>query len=501
MTTAQVVREPLYRTVPDCRSSFGDLAARVGVELGLPPDDEQRVALDAMFAEVSPGLPRYRHACVVATRQQLKSATLTIAAATDLLLLGVPGAVWTAHQSKTATKSYEDLSRRIRAHDEYREVCDFRAGRGEEAIFLLDDPAVSLEYRARSGGSGRGFTTGRLTLDEALFLRPGDIGALAPTMLTRREGQIRYGSSAGLPGSQVLRDLRDDGRGGTDPGLWYVEYGSDPRDCTDPHCAHELTRQGCALDDRELWWQSCPALWCGRVREDDVADLRRRMPAAEFAREVLGWWDDPPNAHGGGLDSNRWLTLADTAAKPGVPLVFGVDQGEDRTVSIGCAWRRPNGQVQVMLGQEDAEHVDVGLSPTQAVARLAALRERWGGRVVLGGPALGLERDLLTAGVPSDAMNGIDFATASGQFDDRLRAGSLQHGNQDALNASVRLARWRQVGSAGERAFQLKDAPGVGPLAAVTRALGGLLSRPASTFDPVAITTPSTTSHLADMQF
>jgi hypothetical protein len=354
VTAAQVLREPLYRTVPDCRRSFGDLAARVGTELGLTPDAEQREGLDAMFAEVEPQIPRYRHWCMVATRQQIKSATLTIGAATDLLLLGVPGAVWTAHQSKTATKSYEDLSRRIRQHHEYREVVDFRAGRGEEAIYLLDDPAISLEYRARSGGSGRGFTTGRLTLDEALYLRPGDIGALAPTMLTRRDGQIRYGSSAGLPNSEVLRSLRDDGRAGTDPGLWYAEYGSHRQDCEQPACGHETTTVGCALDDRELWWQALPALWCGRVREEDIADLRRRMPPAEFMREVLGWWDEPARGTAG-VFGEMWLPLADPQAERGTNPMFGVAVAPDRSwAAIAVAWRRSDGDAQVMLADYHA---------------------------------------------------------------------------------------------------------------------------------------------------
>lgn len=447
MTTAQVIREPLYRTVPDCRSSFGDLAARVGVELGLPPDDEQRVALDAMFAEVSPGLPRYRHVCVVATRQQLKSATLAIAAATDLLLLGVPGAVWTAHQSKTSTKSYEDLSRRIRAHEEYREVCDFRAGRGEEAIFLLDDPAISLEYRARSGGSGRGFTTGRLTLDEALFLRAGDIGALAPTMLTCREGQIRYGSSAGLPGSEVLRSLRDDGRAGADPRLFYVEYGSNRVDCAEAHCTHERTRQGCALDDRELWWQACPALWCGRVREEDVADLRSRMPADEFAREVLGWWDEPAGDSALAIDVDVWATLTDPTAERGAHPVFAAAIAPDRSWSaVAVAWRRQDGLPHVMLA-------DYRPSAFWVPDRLTELQDRWGGTA-------------------AEELTGRTLAQAHNALADAVESRALRHGNDPAMNTAVRAARWRPSGDT--RVLDRKGNVDISPLIAAASAVAGL---------------------------
>lgn len=456
--TVAVVREPLYRTVPDCRTSFGDLAARVGAELGLPPDDEQRVALDATFSEVEPGIPRYRHVCMVATRQQIKSATLTIASATDLLLLGVPGAVWTAHQSKTATKSYEDLSRRIRAHSEYREIVDFRGGRGEEAIFLLDDPSISLEYRARSGGSGRGFTTGRLTLDEALFLRAGDIGALAPTMLTRRDGQIRYGSSAGLSSSEVLRSLRDDGRAGSDPGLWYVEYGSVRRDCADPACSHDAGTDGCALDDRELWWQSCPAMWCGRVAEEDVADLRRRMPWQEFAREVLGWWDEPFGGEHGAFPADVWLSLADPSAERGSP-TFGVATAPDRSwCAVGVAWRRPDGLSQVMLA-------DYRPGTAWLPARVAGLRASWGGRVLVDLPSRGLVAD---ADEPSQA----EQAQAHNGLADAVEARSLRHGNEAALNTAVRAARWKPQGDT--RVLDRKGSADISPLIAVALALHGV---------------------------
>lgn len=454
MTVAQVVREPLYRTVPDCRTSFGDLAARVGVELGLPPDVEQRAALDAMFAESQPGIPRYRHWCMVATRQQIKSATMTIGAATDLLLLGVPGAVWTAHQSKTATKSYEDLSRRVRMHDEYREIVDFRGGRGEEAIFLLDDPSISLEYRARSGGSGRGFTTGRLTLDEALYLRAGDIGALAPTMLTRPEGQIRYGSSAGLAGSEVLRDLRDDGRGGTDPGLWYAEYGSERRDCAQPACGHEVGADGCALDDRELWWQSCPALWCGRVREEDIADLRRRMPAAEFMREVLGWWDEPARSVAG-VFGEAWLPLADPQASRGADPKFGVAVAPDRSwAAIAVAWRRPDGRVQVMLA-------DYRPTTDWIKARSDELRATWGGAFTASTTARGLVEG-------ADEPGQGDQALAHTHLDDLVQADGVRHGNEAALNTAVKATRWRPYGDT--RMFDRKGEADISPLDAAALA-------------------------------
>ena len=69
------------------------------------------------------------------------------------------------------------------------------------------------------------------------------------------------------------------------------------------------------------------------------------------------------------------------------------------------------------------------------------------------------------------------FAPACGAIADHLNDGTIHHGNQKALNEAVKAARWRSAGATGERAFQLKDCPEVGPLAAVVRAIHGLTTR------------------------
>jgi hypothetical protein len=496
--------QPLYRTATGWSETDGDVAAGVGADLGLTPDAEQRWLLDAIFAETDEAIPVHDEVCIVGPRQTVgKTATLQIAALTDLFVLEVELAVWTAHEAKTARKTFQDMRRRIMANPDYEARARFETAIGREAIVL--DTGERLEFHARSGSSGRGFTCQKLTLDEWLFGQPGDVGALAPTLVTIPDAQTRYASSAGKAVSGALRDLRRRGRAG-DVGLAYVEYGAPVLPCElGPRCPHAPMDEvpGCALDNRDLWWQASSALWSGRLTLGAIEKQRRKMPPLEFMREFLSWWEDPPNLTGeGDLDMLRWADLRDVEATPLRPLVVGVDQGEDRTVSIGCAWRRGDGGVQVMLAHEqDVPNPDVGLSPAAAVARLVALRKRWSARVLLGGPAVGLERELLDAGVPVEVVSGSEFATACGQMDDRIRAGTVHHGGQDELTESVAVARWRPVGTAGERAFQLRGVPGVGPAAAVVRALHGVLSRAAPSGGPVAISTSSAASDVASMQF
>lgn len=466
--------------------TYGDLAARVGEELGMPPDDDQRDILDAVFAEDVPGVPAVFEVAVVAPRQNIKTSTLEIAALTDLFVLGVERHIWTAHLFKTARSTFEHMAGLIESAPDFRRRCrQPRTAHGDEAIELRSGQRIEFHARSTGGGRGQVPPPSRITLDEGLFLSATEVGALVPTLATRRDAQIRHGSSAGLPRSDVLRGLRGRGRRGGDGSLAYFEWGAPRKPCTQDRCTHSVGADGCALDDRGLWAAANPALG-RRITEETLLNFRRSMPPIEFAREFLSWWEDPPNADGDGdLDVARWLSLVDVTAEPDRPLVFGIDQGEDRLVSIGCAWRRPDRRVHVMLTQD--ERVDVGLSPAEAVARLAALRKRWRGRVLLGGPAVGLEQDLRAAGVPSEVVSGSQFATACGQLDDRLRDGELRHGNQRELNESIGAVRWRKFGTAGERTFELSGAPGVGPTAAVVRALHGLLSRSGPVASPVVV--------------
>lgn len=190
-------------------------------------------------------------------------------------------------------------------------------------------------------------------------------------------------------------------------------------------------------------------------------------------RERLGWWLDPQVA-GGDLDATRWAGLVDCDEPRGRELWWGVDVSEDRLAHIAVAWRRADGGVQVMLDEpEDADRPRV--TAMRAGDRLAELLTRWRGTVMLGGPAVALERDL-PSGAPVTLVSGAEFAAACGAFDDRLKGRTIWHADQAPLNRAVEVVRWRSAGSSGERAWKLKGAPEVGPLAAVTRALAGLLS-------------------------
>ena len=473
--TVAVVREPLFRRAPSCRTTFGDLARQVAVALELPPDDEQQDALDAIFAERAPNEPAARHAAVIGARQNIKTSTLEIASATDLLVLGIPGAVWTAHESKTATKSYQDLIGRLLRNEDYASLIDYRSGRGEETIYLRDDPSVSLEYRARSGGSGRGFTTARLTLDEALYLRSGDMGALLPTMLTRRDAQVRYGSSGGFAFSEVLRDLRRRAHEGTDPRLFYVEYGAERRRCADDGCSHVYGMvEGCALDDRELWWQANSALWCGRIDEENILDLRRSMPPEEFMREVLVWWDEPLLGEQV-ITEAEWLScMGRSAPMVGRP-AFAIDVALDqKRASLGVSYIREDAKAQVELIACRSGRDWLWSDDVAAGRSLKEMCDDAGAHaaVAAGSPAEAVIPSLEAAGVPVDIIPRADVSAACASYLGAIRERTIvhlegPHGPDRELLAATISARLRPGESV---VWTRKGAAHISPLYAVTLA-------------------------------
>lgn len=457
--------QALHKHRPSHRWTYGDLAAKVGADLGLAPDDEQRWILDTIYAERAPERPAAFEVAVISPRQNIKTSTFGIAALADLFVFGVERHLWTAHHGDTLKGTFADFRAWIKSNPEYDDQVTFYEGHQDMSI-VHKDTGNTIDFQSRTGKAGRGLTgVKRITLDEALYLEPKHVGAVYPTMLTRPGAQVRIASSAGLLMSEQLRRIRDRGRAGKDKRLAYVEYGAERRDCLRADCAHAVGTEGCALDDRSLWWESNCALWPGRIIEESLADQRASMPPEEFAREFLSWWEDPEDESLAALPYGPWLELADPDAERGADVVFGADVAEDRSAWIAVAWRREDGAAQVQLVEESA------LPAFRLVERCKSLTDSWRGPVV---PPKAFEDELDRAGVQVEPMTLGDFPAACGAFSDALAERQIRHGNQTALNAAVKAAKWRSAGTDGSKAFQLKDCPEIGPLAAATRALHGL---------------------------
>lgn len=464
---------PLHRHRPAHRWTFGDIAAQVGTDLGLPPDDEQRWILDTIYGEKAPERPSCFEVAVISPRQNIKTSTLGVAALADLFVFGVERHLWTAHHGDTLKGTFNDFRSWIKSNPDYDEQVTFYEGHQDMAI-VHRETGNTIDFQSRTGKAGRGLTgVKRITLDEALYLEPKHVGAVYPTMLTRPGAQVRIGSSAGLQASEQLRRIRERGRSGKDKRLGYVEYGATLHPCGREDCAHEYGAEGCAYDDRDLWWQANCALWPGRITEEAVEDLRKSMPPDEFGREMLSVWDDPPNTGESLISLDDWNAVGDADAIPAQSLKYAVD------VSPGHA----SGSIVVCGANADGtpvlELVERHPGTSWIGERLAELVAVHGGVVGLdlAGPVGSLVPEFEHLGIPLEMLQGRDAVSAAGGLVAAVTERRVLHREQGAMAAAVQGASRRAVGDAWK--WSRKDSTvDISPLVAAGIALWLHGSRP-----------------------
>jgi hypothetical protein len=293
------------------------------------------------------------------------------------------------------------------------------------------------------------------------MLEDATIGALLPTMSARPNPQIWYTSSAPYRDSPVLHRVRARALEGSDPRLFFVEWGN-PKG-TDPL-------------DREAWARANPAMGI-RIDVEDIAAEQRAMSPAEFARERLGIAED---AEGEGCEIPRWAELADPDSKAVSnhawslavsPLEFG-----PQFACFGLAGRRADGRLHV-------EALDHRPGTWWVCDRAAEIykSKRIPLRVRTSGAEGALIAALTEAGVKVEQVSSVDAAQACGAFiaaagfdDDGVPL--LHHLNDPDLNKAVRNGRRKPSANGSSSWDELRSPTEISPLMAVTVALGGVPS-------------------------
>ena len=420
-------------------------------------DPPQRLTVEVLMAESAAGRWAARTTGREMSRQNGKGDEIEVVEFWGLSQRG-EAILHTAHELNTVSSAHQRMVALLSHRDfKGRRQPKILNGLGQQSITLGD---AVIQYRTRTAGGGRGLDDiSRLVVDEAQHARAEQLASATPTLLANPNPQINFSGTGGIVGvSDWWWSLRIRALGGDAGDFGYVGHTAEN---VSLDAKGVVVRKPVDATDRSLWRAPNPALVYGRTEMPFLEEQLRILGPKLFAREHLGVWDDPPvGVEASGFDMAAWVKLADPDAPRGKNVAFGVDVGEDRIANVAVAWRRADGHLQVMLAA-------TRLSPLETPGRLVDLVDRWGGSVALGGPSAALEADVPEATVVSAS----EFADACGQFDDLVRAGEVHHGNQEALNDAVRAARWRSVGVMGQKALQLRDAPAVGPLAAVVRAL------------------------------
>lgn len=465
---------PAFRTVPagTVRDDLG-LALDFCEAFGLPTfDGFQRTVVETITARDVDGRLA-REAAVLVTRQSGKTFGVELLKLARAYTDAVPLTIWSAHKFKSTKETYRRLRAYICGTDPLAlrdpavkakrrwleaEVLRMPETNGEEMIELRN--GARIVFMARSAGAGRAFSADDLVLDEAYALTEDMAGDIVPTMAARIGGQTLYLSSHPHRSSAVLRGIRDRGRAG-DPSLAYIEYRSAPGRCAlGDGCDHSRGAPGCQLDDPAAWDEANPS---GRITADAIEHERRTLTPLTFARERLGWDDDPPAA-GDDPIAVAWADIADQGAELTGEPVAALDASPDgmsAAIVVCAAGGDGVPVVQVVAHQSGTEWV------AAAVAGLQATRNVGPVGVDTAGPAGSLLPALDAAGAEWVAVSGPKATQACGAFAAAVAERAMRHRAQQSLDDAVAGAKRRPVGDAWK--WSRKDSTSdISPLVAAT---------------------------------
>ena len=437
MNASGVLVEPAYRTDLDYAYTLGPEVSELATVAGFAPDPEQRLGLDLLFAMDNRDRSVAFEFAVVCARQNLKTGLFKQAVLGWLFLTEQNLVVWSAHEFDTAKEAFRDMAQLVEGcPDLDREVKRIYRGNGDESIELLSGQRLIFKARTKSGG--RGLTGDKVVLDEAFALHADHMGALLPTLSVRPDPQVVYGSSAGFASSDVLRVIRDRGRAGRSPRLAYLEWCAEQGGCADEGCKHLVGTDGCSLDDVDKRRAANPLL--GRTRANgtgltyDYLDSERQaLPPEEFARERLGWWDEPGTAEAFGAGNWEACEVPEIPAVPVRALALAVSYDMSKSAIVAAA---------ELDGVRYVKPLHHGPGTTWVAAEVKQLQDRHGVVVVVdrNGPAADLLDDLETAGVKVHEADTSDVCDACADVYKRVqdrRFGHLGYPELDSAAANV----------------------------------------------------------------
>lgn len=469
---------PDHYSGPDWVYTDGPAVAEINAKAGFEPDPQQQLGLDLIFAVNELWLPAAFSFCVVCARQNLKTGLLKQAAVGWLSVTQEQRIVWSSHELSTTIEAQTELHDLLEASPALSRLLPAQKNRGKyddnlnKRIELTSGQKVLFKARTQSGG--RGLAGDKVVLDEALYLQAAHTASLIPTMNARPSGQVLYASSPGFLSSVVLRDVRDRGRSGASPRMFYLEWGGHWRDCADPDCTHpkdgEARGIDCAADDRELWAKNNPTITTGRITLERISDNRQELLPEDFIRECMGRWDDEGTVSGTPVfDVAAWRKLGNTelAAPTRAAVVLDVEP-DGSAGSIGLVGPGPEGKALLMT------RANPGIG--WMVPTLIKLRDNMGEDELLevalhpSNPAGALVPALTAAGFEVTQLVHNDLARGCTTIQLGMLEGRLTHLAQPEMTKAVSVARTRMT-RAGEVWDRGEDRLPISPVVSTATAL------------------------------
>lgn len=464
MSLPRGAQRPRVHVAPKGRvRDDGDDAAFLSGAYGLSPDEWQRLVLDDWLARSGRGGKWASLTCGLSVpRQNGKNAVIEMRELFGMVSLG-ERFLHTAHEVKTARKAFLRLASFFENSRKWPELAelvkDIRRTNGQEAIVLTN--GGSVEFVARSKGSGRGFTVDVLVCDEAQELSDDALEALMPTTSAAPLGNPQWIFTGTPPGpsanGEVFSRTRDDALSGKSSRLAWHEWSCDGAvDLDDPLCAAAAN----------------PSLG-GRLQWDVVFGERARFSDEGFARERLGMWDSAGSQRV--ISADSWAAIAAPNLKDvGGEVAIAFDVSPDRSTATiaSAAWTT-----------DEIPYVDVVESrrgePDWGVARFVDMCQRHDVRAVVvdgASAAFSLVDPLRQAGLTVTVTSARQMAAAFGNFYDAVMDGRVRHLDQPLLNLALAAARKRKIGDSGFGWSRKDSESDITAVTAATLALWGLTS-------------------------
>lgn len=288
-------------------ADVSDLSARSGVVL----DGWQELILESAMGERSDATWAAKRVGITVPRQNGKSQLLVARALAGVLLFGERKIVISAHQQDTAREAFNKLVEILEADgngwlmDRVRPNGVMNAINREQVKFKN---GATIQFKARSGAAGKGFSSDCLLLDEAQILSQRAWVSINSTMSAMPNPQVwLLGTSPQEEDdSEVFESIRSAAIEGRSSAAAWCEWGADIND-PDYDPASEYTR-----------WSANPA-WNTRINHEVVDGEFETYPVDKFAQDRLGVWRSEMGDGSRAISAAEWkATGVDVAPTEGV---------------------------------------------------------------------------------------------------------------------------------------------------------------------------------------
>ena len=387
---------------------------------------------------------------VTVPRQNGKSQLLVARALAGVLLFDEKKIVVSAHQQDTSRETFSKMVEILEA-DGNGWLMDRVRPNGimnainREAIRFKN--GATIQFKARSGSGGRGFSSDCLMLDEAQRLKRPAWVSINSTMSAMPNPQVWL---LGTPPTredveaqmgEVFASVRSAAVEGSSTATAWCEWGVDPKDeAFLADLKSESRRWSAAVE--WLCWSANPA-WNTRINDEVVQGEHESYTPEEFAQDRLGAWlpDISETTGSRALPEDVWRATGVEAKPDGVKSFAVAFSFKGDRVAVAGSVKHADG-VHVELIDAVSEDVEAGLG------RLADwLAERWKTAAVFvlsGSAGAGVLAKLLTdRGVPASMIvtaNTPNYLQACAMSLEAFRAGTATHlasEGQAVLDASV----------------------------------------------------------------